>query len=93
MEEQPSSPAMRGRDQITRSTRGGSASNTRPPGFWKGFKALLIGVRFLIAVVTVLVVAVIFGSIFVAVLWVCLVVAIASVIVRITWRMFSGRQV
>jgi len=39
------------------------------------------------------VVALIFGSIFVAVLWLCLVVAIASVIVRITWRMLSGRQV
>ena len=89
MEQEPSSPTTRGRDQIIYSTRGGSASNGLLPGLWRCFKALLIGAGFLIGVVTLLVVAVIFGSIFIAVLWVCLVVAIASVIARITWRMFS----
>jgi hypothetical protein len=93
VEQEPSSPTTRGGYQIIDSSSGGSASNTRLHGFWERFKALLIGVEFLIAVVTVLVVAVIFGSIFVVVLWVCLVVAIASVIVRLTWRMFSRRHV
>jgi hypothetical protein len=89
MEQEPSSPTTRGRDQIIRSTRGGSATSGRLPGVWDRFKALLIGVGFLIGVATALVIAVIFGSIFIAVLWVCLVVAIASVIARFTWWMFS----
>ncbi len=77
---------VRGRYHIVLSTRSGPASDGQPQGCWARFTALLIGIGFLIVAVAVLVAALIFGSMLAAVLWVCLVVVMAVVILKVTWR-------
>jgi hypothetical protein len=77
---------MRGRYQIVLTSRQDGASAGQSLGFWSRFKALLIGVGFLLVAVTVLVVALIFGSVLAAVLWICLVLVCAAVILKTAWR-------
>lgn len=76
---------MRGRYQIVISARSGSSSDQRE-GIWARFKALVVGLGFLIVAAGVFIAALIFGSILAAVLWVCLVVVIAVVILKNAWR-------
>jgi hypothetical protein len=76
---------MRGQYQVIISARSGSAPG-QPHGYWARFKALLFGVGFLIVAVGILVVALIFGSILAAVLWICLVMLIGAVILKTAWR-------
>ena len=83
--------SVRGRYQIVISARSGSTSG-QPDNFWARLNALLIGVGFLIVAVGVLVVALIFGSILAAVLWICLVVLIGALILKTTWRRLKGGQ-
>jgi len=77
---------VRGRYQIVFSNRESAVSASEPRGFWSRFKALLIGLAFLVVAGAILMAALIFGSILAAVLWVCLVLVIAFVILKATWR-------
>jgi len=71
------------RFQIVLSTQPGP--NQPPLSVWQRFKLLFAGLAILIVAVAVLVVALIFGSILAAVLWVCLVLVIAAVILKAMW--------
>ena len=77
---------MRGRYHIVVSSGLGADPQGQPPGFWNRFKAILIGMAALLIAVTVMVVALVFGSILAAVLWVCLMLVLGAVIVIATVR-------
>jgi len=77
---------VRGRYQIVLSTRPPGEAEQRPLSFWSRFKLLFAGLGILIVAVAVLIAALIFGSILAAMLWVCLVLVIAAVVLKATWR-------
>jgi hypothetical protein len=86
-DEQPAyNSRVRGRYQIVFSNRGGDATAGQALGFWSRFKAVLVGVAFLVVAVAVLTVGLIFGSILAVVLGICLALLIAIVILKATWR-------
>lgn len=77
---------VKGRYQIVLSTRSSPEDAGRPLSIWSRFKALFAGLAILIVAVAILALALILGSIMAAVLWVCLVLVIAGVVVKATWR-------
>jgi hypothetical protein len=77
---------VRGKYQIAFSNRNREVSGGQPLGFWSRFKTLTVGIAFLIVAVGIVTCGLIFGSILAAVLCICLVVAIAIVILKATWR-------
>jgi hypothetical protein len=77
---------VRGNYQIAFSNRNRKVSGGQPLGFWSRFKTLTAGIAFLIVAVGIVACGLIFGSILAAVLCTCLVVAIAIVILKASWR-------
>lgn len=82
---------MRGRYRIVVSTSRRTASADPPRGFAARLKAAIIGIACVVAGLGVLVAALIFGSILAAVLCVCLVLVIAVVLLKSTWKKL-GRE-
>jgi|SRR5664279_4174193 len=78
--------SVRGKYQIVFSNRSSETAGGLPLGFWSRFKALTVGMAFLIVAVGTVACGLIFGSILAAILYVCLVVAIAIVILKSTLR-------
>lgn len=86
-DEQPAYNArVRGRYQIVFSSRDREISAGQALGFWSRFKAMLMGLAFLIVAVAVLAAGLIFGSILAVVLGICLIIVIAIVITKAIWR-------
>ena len=83
---------VRGRYQIVLSTGLGDDPAGKPASFWSRFKAILIGMAALLIAVTVMVIALVFGSILAAVLWVCLTLVLGAVIVMATVRELRRRR-
>ena len=75
---------MSGKLQIIISSRANTSQplSTQPLGFWRRFKLLIIGFGILMIAAAVLVIALILGSIVVAVLWACLVLAVGFLLIR-----------
>lgn len=77
---------VRGHYQIVVSTQPPGEGGQGPVTFWSRFKRLFAGIAILTVSMGVLVAALIFGSVLAAVLWVCLVLVIAAVVLKTTWR-------
>jgi len=77
---------MRGRFQIVLSNRFGPDQPPLPLSLWRRFRLFFAGLAIVTVAVAVLLLALILGSILAAVLWVCLVLVIAAVILKATWH-------
>jgi hypothetical protein len=74
------------RYHIVLSTRRRSTPSDSPQGFRARFMSAIVGIGLLVVAVSVLVAALIFGSILAAVLGVCFILVIAVSILRSTWQ-------
>jgi len=77
---------VKGRFQIVLSSRSGAGQPPVPLSLWSRFRLLFAGLAIVTIAVAVLLLALFLGSILAAVLWVCLVLVIAAVILKATWR-------
>jgi hypothetical protein len=83
---------VRGRYHIVLSARRRSASSDSPQGFRARLTSAIVGIGFLVVAVSVLVAALIFGSILAVILCVCLILVIAVVILKSTWQKLKRDQ-